>query len=65
MKDKSCLARTLLSESAATKMARKHLDVRFTSRDLKVLCEAYNTISIDKSLIKEYDLGKYDKLALL
>lgn len=65
MKNNTCIARKLLSESVANSMSRKHLDVRFNSRDMQVLCEAYNSIPLNESLIAEYGLNKYDKMALL
>ena len=46
-------------------MARKHLDVRFNSRNLSVLCEAYDEIPVSTSVVKAYRLNKYDKMALL
>jgi hypothetical protein len=57
--------RNLLSESDSRKMARKYSDNRFQSTNLSILCEAYNELPLDSSLISEYGLTKHDKMALL
>lgn len=59
------MARKLLTEAAANSMARKHVDVRFNSRDMQTLCEAYNDVHISKSLVSQYGLNQYDKMAVL
>ena len=59
------MARKLLTEAAANSMARKYVDIRFNSRDMQTLCEAYSDVHISKSLMSQYGLNQYDKMAVL
>jgi hypothetical protein len=65
MKNNECMARKLLTEAAANSMARKYVDIRFNSRDMQTLCEAYSDVHISKSLMSQYGLNQYDKMAVL
>lgn len=58
------IARNILSESDSRSMARKYADTDFRSTDLNTLCEAYNRLPLDVSLLQEYNLNKYDVMSL-
>ena len=58
------MTRSLLSESDSRRLARKYNDTGFRSNDLVVLREAFNSLPIDRGLIREYRLDRNEVMAL-